>query len=78
MLCKLYRRRFIRAFKTLQGFQKNELEAGQKNQIEISLSSRNFATWNVNTKDWQVRPGVYEISIGSSAEDILLKANISL
>ena len=64
--------------KTLPGFQKNELEAGQKNQIEISLSSRNFATWNVNTKDWQVRPGVYEISIGSSAEDILLKANISL
>ena len=64
--------------KTLQGFQKNELEVGQKNQIEISLCSRNFATWNVDTKDWQVRPGVYEISIGSSAEDILLKATISL
>ena len=64
--------------KTLQGFQKNELEVGQKNQIEISLSSRNFATWNVDTKDWQVRPGVYEISIGSSAEDIHLQTTINL
>ena len=64
--------------KTLQGFSKITLNQGDKSKVEINLNSRNFSSWNEAKQNWEVRPGSYEIFIGSSAENIILQSTISL
>ena len=64
--------------KTLQGFSKIILNQGDKSKVEINLNSRNFSSWNEAKQNWEVRPGSYEIFIGSSAENIILQSTISL
>ena len=64
--------------KTLQGFSKIALNPNDESSIEISLNSRNFSSWNVAKRSWEVRAGSYEILIGSSAENILLQTTINL
>ena len=64
--------------KTLQGFSKIMLDPNDKSKVEISLNPRNFSSWNIEKKSWEVRSGSYKIFIGSSAENILLQAAISL
>jgi len=64
--------------KTLQGFDKTLLAPDEDSQIQISLNRRNFSYWNTDKKEWEVKPGSYEIMIGSSAEDIHLQSEINL
>ena len=64
--------------KTLQGFSKIILNQGDKSKVEINLNSRNFSSWNEAKQNWEVRPGSYEIFIGSSAENIILQSTINL
>ena len=64
--------------KTLQGFSKIALNPNDESSIEINLNSRNFSSWNVAKRSWEVRAGSYEILIGSSAENILLQTAINL
>tara|TARA_X000001036_G_scaffold310855_1_gene289572 strand:- start:1002 stop:3428 length:2427 start_codon:yes stop_codon:yes gene_type:complete len=64
--------------KTLQGFSKIILNQGNKSKVEINLNSRNFSSWNEAKQNWEVRPGSYEIFIGSSAENIILQSTINL
>ena len=64
--------------KTLQGFSKITLNQGDKSKVEINLNSRNFSSWNEAKQNWEIRPGSYEIFIGSSAENIILQSTINL
>lgn len=64
--------------KTLQGFSKIALNPNDESSVEINLNSRNFSSWNVAKRSWEVRAGSYEILIGSSAENILLQTTINL
>jgi len=64
--------------KTLQGFSKITLNQGDKSKVEINLNSRNFSSWSEAKQNWEVRSGSYEISIGSSAENIILQSTINL
>ena len=64
--------------KALQGFDKVFIESGQEKTIEIILNKRNFAQWDTSTKNWKIKTGNYEISIGASVDDIRLSSFISL
>ena len=64
--------------KSLQGFDKVFIESGQEKTIEIILNKRNFAQWDIKTKNWEIRTGNYEISIGASVDDIRLSSFVSL
>jgi len=64
--------------KALQGFDKVFIESGQEKTIEIILNKRNFAQWDTITKNWKIKTGNYEISIGASVDDIRLSSFISL
>ena len=64
--------------KTLQGFVKTNIELNEVKNLEIRLTPRNFSHWSVDTKTWQIREGSYQIFIGSSSENIHLKAMINL
>ena len=64
--------------KALQGFDKVFIESGQEKTIEIILNKRNFAQWDTSTKNWKIKTGNYEISIGASVDDIRLSSFICL
>ena len=64
--------------KTLQSFKKVFIEKNKEIELEISLNKRNFSYWDVDKKDWMVKPGEYRIDIGSSSEKIELSGIIVL
>ncbi len=47
-------------------------------ELKLALNKRSFSYWDIQEKNWIVRPGAYTISIGSSSEQIRLKKDILL
>lgn len=66
----------IRPEKELKGFVKVELEPGEEKEVEFELDKRAFAYFNMDIKDWYVETGEFEILIGKSSRDIVLKDTI--
>lgn len=64
--------------KTLQGFKKTNMSPNEMVEVEIVLNSRSFSSWNIEKEDWEIRPGSYQIMIGSSSNKILLQDEINL
>lgn len=67
-----------KAAKELKGFHKVYLEAGEEKEVEFTLEKRSFAHYDVNTKDWEVLTGTYQIQIGTSSKDICLLQEIKI
>lgn len=65
-----------RPVKELKGFKKVFLKAGEETAVEIELSKRAFAFFNVNAGDWTVESGEFDILIGASSRDIKLCATL--
>ncbi len=70
--------KIFRAEKELKGFKKVYLKAGEEKEVEIELSKRAFAFYNVEIHDWHVESGKYNILVGASSRDILLTASINV
>ena len=68
----------IRPYKELKHFSKDFIKAGEEKKVTFKLSKRDFAFFDVNTKDWYVENGHFEILIGASSKDIRLKATIEI
>ena len=66
----------FRPKKELKGFKKVFLKAGEETTVEIELSKRAFAFYNVDSADWQVESGEFEIMVGASSRDIRLSAEV--
>jgi beta-glucosidase len=66
----------FRPKKELKGFKKVFLKAGEETTVEIELSKRAFAFYNINSADWQVESGEFEIMVGASSRDIKLTADV--
>ena len=67
-----------RPLKELKAFKKVYLKKGEKMTIEFNLTERAFAFWDDFSKDWKVESGEFEILIGKSSENIVLKKVIKL
>ena len=68
----------FRPVKELKGFKKVFLEPGEEKEVEITLCRRAFAFWNINTNDWCVESGDFEILVGASSADIRLTADVKV
>ena len=68
----------FRPEKELRGFKKIYLEPGEEKTVEITLSKRAFAYYNVNISDWHVESGDFEILVGASSRDIRLNAKLKV
>lgn len=68
----------FKAPKELKGFKKVFLEPGEEKTVELELSKRSFAYYNVNISDWHVESGEYEILVGASSKDIRLKTSLKI
>lgn len=66
----------IRPEKELKGFEKVELNPGEEKEVVFTLDKRAFAYYNVDIKDWYVEEGEFEILIGKSSRDIMLKDTV--
>ncbi|MDB4181040.1 glycoside hydrolase family 3 C-terminal domain-containing protein, partial [Flavobacteriaceae bacterium] len=67
-----------RPLKELKAFKKVYLKKGEKKTIEFKLTERAFAFWDSVSKDWKLESGEFEILIGKSSENIVLKKVIKL
>ena len=54
------------------------LRPGESRRITVQLDQRSFAYFNTATGQWDAVPDVYNILIGSSSQDILLKGQFKL
>ncbi|MBX3009497.1 MAG: glycoside hydrolase family 3 C-terminal domain-containing protein [Melioribacteraceae bacterium] len=65
-----------RPTKELKGFVKVFLKAGESKKVNITLTKKDFAFWDINLEDWKVEPGEFEICVGASSNDIRLTSKI--
>ncbi len=59
-----------RPYKELKGFEKIELESGEKKTVTFTLDKRSFAYYETKIHDFYVESGDYNIMIGASTIDI--------
>ena len=59
--------------KSLRGFQRVDVKAGQSATATISLDAKSFEFWDATTNTMRTKPGQYEILYGSSSLDKDLK-----
>ncbi len=68
----------IRPEQELKGFCVVNLNPGETKTVSMALDYRAFAWYDVLKHEWYAADGVYEIRIGKSSRDILLKQDIIL
>lgn len=69
---------YRRPVRELKGFEKIALKAGETKKVSFDLEYRDFACYSTLSKGWYAAPGKYLISIGTSADHILLTQEISV
>ncbi|MEM1348455.1 MAG: glycoside hydrolase family 3 C-terminal domain-containing protein [Myxococcota bacterium] len=58
----------------LVGFEKIELEPGERTTVRVELSRRAFAHYDPRARAWLVEPGRYVVEVGRSVRDIRQRA----
>ena len=65
--------------KTLRGFQRIHLKAGESKTVEINMPRERFELWDTATNTMRVVPGAYEVMVGnSSANEALQKIQVKI
>ena len=59
--------------KSLRGFERVEVKAGQTVTANLKFERQSFEFWDAETNTMRVKPGNYEILIGTSSQDKDLK-----
>ena len=65
----------VRPVKELKGFKKVFIPKGETVRIDFTLNARDLGFWN-NEMQYVVEPGIFEIMVGSSSEDLQKKEAI--
>ena len=69
--------KLARPVKELKSFAKVSLSVGEKRNIVIELTPEELGSYDENL-DFVVEPGIYELMIGASSEDIRLKTSFEV
>jgi beta-glucosidase len=67
-----------RPVKELKGFEKVFLKAGESKKVSVILDKRAFSYFDVGAKNWRADAGDYEILIGRSSAEIVLRGKANL
>jgi beta-glucosidase len=68
----------LQPIKSLRGFQRVMLEPGETKHVTIALPASQLSYYDVGTHKFVVAPGKFNIMIGSSSDDIRLRANLEV
>lgn len=60
----------------LAGFRKVFLQPGETAEASIPIDGRAFQYFNVKTDAWEVEGGSFELRVGTSCEDVRLRASV--
>ncbi|KAM5348287.1 hypothetical protein ACJ41O_008111 [Fusarium nematophilum] len=64
--------------KQLRGFEKVALGRGQSAEVQLELTRRDFAVWDVVLQRWVVQSGTYSVFVGASSRDIRLSKTFKI
>jgi beta-glucosidase len=67
-----------RPVKELKGFRKVFLNPGESRKVQITLTPKDFAFWDVKKNNWNTEPGEFTIMIGSASNNIKMKEKVVL
>lgn len=67
-----------RAPKELKAFTSVELNPGESRVVQLHIPEQSLAYWDIRHDDWVVEPGTYQVSVGSSSQDIRQTAEVEL
>jgi beta-glucosidase len=68
----------VRPIKELRGFQRIHLNPGGKQTVTFTLPAEKLAFYDESSHGFKVEPGVFEIQVGSSSEDIRSRADFTV
>ena len=60
--------------KSLRGFQRVNVKAGQTQKVAIELTPQSFEFWDSETNTMRVKPGKYQLLYGNSSSGNSLKS----
>lgn len=63
-----------RVVRELKGFSKEHLQPGESREVVLEVPWKELAYWDVDSGGWRVEPIQYEIQVGSSCEELPLRA----
>ena len=62
----------------LKSFERVTLETGATKHVSVKLDKRSLAYWDESEHGWKVDPGTFEVSVGSSSENLPLKEKFTV
>ena len=62
----------------LVGTAKVQLRPGQSKLVSMTLTERAFSYWSTDAHNWDVAPGEYTVSVGSSSRDLPLTQSLRM
>jgi beta-glucosidase len=68
----------VQPIKSLRGFQRVMLNPGETKHITLSLPSSQLSYYDLTAHKFVVAPGIFNVMIGSSSDDIRLRANLEI
>lgn len=70
--------KIYREDKELKAFEKIDINTGEEKEVELVLDNSSFEYYDKNLKKWNIEDGEYEILVGKSSRDIVLKEKIDV
>jgi beta-glucosidase len=67
-----------RPLKELKGLAKVQLRPGETKNVSVVLDKRAFSYYDVAQKQWRAEPGEFEVLVGRSSEQTVLRGKLSL
>jgi beta-glucosidase len=67
-----------RPTKELKGFEKVSLRPGETKKVLVVLDTRAVSYYDVNAKQWRANPGVFDVLVGRSSEQIELRGKLTV
>lgn len=64
--------------KELKGFKRVSLAPGESRAVDLVLTTRDFAYWDVGEHTWKAQPGEYELLVGGASNSIVLREKVLL
>ena len=61
----------------LKGFEKVELDPGERRRVTFDLDDRAFSYWDTRRNAWAIAPGCHQLLVGTSSRSTPLRAGVA-
>ncbi len=68
----------VQPIKSLRAFRRIELQPGESTHVTFSLPASQLAFYDTPSHDFKVEPGTFDVLVGDSSDDILLRGHLDV